>query len=41
MTWVHVKNFAISVQVQGNSFQKKIALLFGIGHVVEVNTILS
>lgn len=24
-------------QVQGNSFQKKVALLFGIGHAVEVS----
>jgi hypothetical protein len=36
------KNFILALQVQGNSFQKKAALLFGLGHhVVEVNTLLN
>ena len=35
------KNFALALQVQGNSFQKKVALLFGLGHhAVEVNVLL-
>jgi len=35
------KKFVLALQVQGNSFQKKVALLFGLGHhAVEVNTLL-
>jgi hypothetical protein len=35
------KKFVLALQVQGNSFQKKVALLFGLGHhAVEVNVLL-